>query len=320
MKDKLDLNLLRVFSEVYRLNSITLAAESLGTTQPAVSGMLKRLTLQLGEQLFLREGRGISPSNVAIQLAQEIDPHLAAIASSIVNLKQFDASHPRTFKIFAAEPMLLLLLPLIDDSSRLGNCNIELIIAPATQETLLEQLSLQQVDLAIDIGASVHNSFECTPFHQERVLICCSKKHKTIQGKISLEQFYQSTHIGIKMRRYGHHAIRELSKVPLQDRKIAANCDSIISGLALASSSQVLCITPQSISDNYADIFNLQTFPLPFDTHPIEHYMIWHKRTNQSAAHQWLRSTLMSMITDIEAVKPDEAKRKCKSALMPKPV
>ncbi len=222
MKERLDLNLLKVFIEVYRLNSITLAAEALDSTQPAVSGILKRLSAQLGEQLFTREGRGISPTNIAIQLASEIAPHLTAIDNSIANLKTFDIQHNHKFKVSVSEPMMLLLQPLINEVASLGNCHIELMIAPSTQESLLEQLSLQQIDLAIDLGRTKHPSYLNKPFHRDRLLLSCSKQHKEIKGEITIEQFYKSQHVGIKMRRDGLHAIQELAKVPIEERTVTS--------------------------------------------------------------------------------------------------
>ena len=81
--EKLDLNLLSVFLEVYRLKSITLASESLGMTQPGVSGALKRLQSQLDTDLFIREGRGIIPTNAAVQLASRVEPALEGITSAV---------------------------------------------------------------------------------------------------------------------------------------------------------------------------------------------------------------------------------------------
>jgi len=71
---KNDLNLLTVFLEVHNQRSITLAAESLDLTQPAVSSALKRFRDQLGTDLFVRDGRGIAPTHTAQFLAEELGP------------------------------------------------------------------------------------------------------------------------------------------------------------------------------------------------------------------------------------------------------
>lgn len=291
-----DLNLLPVFLEVYRLNSITLAAQVLDTTQPAVSGILKRLSVQLGQQLFVREGRGIAPTNVAVQLASDISPLLMGIDNALDNLSVFDINHARNFNVYVTEPMMLLLQPLVDANKEMGACTISFQLAPSSQEKLLEKLSRQQVDLAIDLASFSHPSYKMKLFHQDQLLVTCRQNHAEIQGKISLSQYYDAEHVRLKLRRTGGDGVNVVSKIPLKERNITADCDSIMSGLALASKSEILCLSPRSMSNQYASLFGLQTLPLPFATHPLEHYIIWHKRTENSSAHKWLREKLCTLI------------------------
>lgn len=293
---KVDLNLLNVFLEVYRLNSITLAAQVLDTTQPAVSGILKRLTEQVGKQLFVRDGRGIAPTSIAVQLANEVSPLLLGIENALNNLQEFDINHPRTFNVYVTEPMMLLLQPLVEADKEMGACKINFQLTPASQDTLLEKSSRQQVDLAIDFGELNHPAYKVKAFHNDQLIITCSNNHSILQGSMSLEQFYAAEHVRLKLRRTGFDGLTVVSKAPLKERKVMADCDSIMSGLALASRSDIVCISPRSMSKVYAPLFNLQELTLPFATNPLEHYMIWHNRTDKSTAHLWLREKLCSLI------------------------
>lgn len=293
-----DLNLIAVFIEVYRLRSITKAADSLDSNQPAVSGMLKRLSEQLGEVLFIREGRGISPTYVAVQLANEMMPAYHAIEIGLSNLKAFDIEQPRVFNVVVTEPMLLVMQPLVNAATELGGCKIHFQLAPHTAEDLFDLLSLQKVDLAIDLSGFEHPSYQSKLIHSDQLIVTCSQYHSRIAGSITQEQYYIEQHVRLKLRRVGSYAVvNSLSKAPLQEREITTECDSIMSGLALASSSEILCIAPKSISQIYGPLFNLQELALPFATNPLEHYMIWHKRTDKSAAHSWLRDKLLSLLS-----------------------
>ena len=62
----LDLNLLRLFNEVYRAGSVSRAAEHLGLTQPAVSHGLTRLRLLVKDPLFVRAPGGVKPTPKAV--------------------------------------------------------------------------------------------------------------------------------------------------------------------------------------------------------------------------------------------------------------
>ena len=66
----IDLNLLVVFQQLHKERRVATVAENLGLTQPAVSNALSRLRKMLGDELFLRTGRGMEPTPYAAQLAE----------------------------------------------------------------------------------------------------------------------------------------------------------------------------------------------------------------------------------------------------------
>jgi DNA-binding transcriptional LysR family regulator len=72
-----DLDLLGTFLEVYRSGSITAAALQLRLSQPSVSERLARLEQELGETLFVRSSRGVSPTldgdRLAARVAEPVD-------------------------------------------------------------------------------------------------------------------------------------------------------------------------------------------------------------------------------------------------------
>ena len=63
-----DLNLLTVFDAVMQEQNITRAAHNLGMSQPTVSNAVARLKVMFNDELFMRQGRGIQPTQRARQL------------------------------------------------------------------------------------------------------------------------------------------------------------------------------------------------------------------------------------------------------------
>ena len=299
LSDQVDLNLLKVFLKVYSLNSITLAAEALNSTQPAISGMLKRLTNQLDLELFVRNGRGISPTSSAIQLATELTPFLMGIDTTLNNLKVFDENQDRTFNIYVTESIMLLLQPLVEADKSMGGCSINFQLSPLVQGELLEKLSQQKVDLAIDFEKFQNLSYRTKLFYQDDIILNCRNNHPIVNGNLSLSQFYSLPQARLKLRRFGFEGIQMLSKITLEERNIKVDCDSILQGLAVASQSALLCLSPKKMSQIYSPLLHLQELKLPFETHKIDHYMIWHKRTDKNVAHQWLREKLLFLISQV---------------------
>ncbi|GLS84778.1 LysR family transcriptional regulator [Paraferrimonas haliotis] len=296
MRKDFDLNLMQVFYEVYRQRSITRAADNLNTTQPAISTALKRLKTQLNCELFLREGRGIAATPAAHQLAKEVGPALDTLHSAVENLNEFDPQQRRDFLVYCNEPMLMLLQPLVEKSTQLGNCKIKFEITPHQQDKLLDALTMQKADLAIDYGQVDRASFEVQPYYQDSVHIAIASNHPSIGENFSLEQYFQQHHIGIKARRNQQYAINLFTSTPLQHRKVMVECDSLVAGLVLAASSELVTFIPKSLVENYASKLGLTVLPCPFDTNPVVHKLIWHKRNQHSEANRWLRDTLIELI------------------------
>jgi DNA-binding transcriptional LysR family regulator len=81
------LDLLHTFLAVYRAGTMTRAAETLGLSQPTVTGQLRTLESRIGQPLFVRGARGVTPTAAADDLARRLDgpmDALAAVASGLV--------------------------------------------------------------------------------------------------------------------------------------------------------------------------------------------------------------------------------------------
>ncbi|MGF1718817.1 LysR family transcriptional regulator [Vibrio kyushuensis] len=86
----LDLRLLMLLKVLVKTKSTSLAAEELGVTQPTVSKGLDKLKAVFGEHLFIRQSRGIEPSEMAIRLAEATDAFLTPISNVLRDYEQFE--------------------------------------------------------------------------------------------------------------------------------------------------------------------------------------------------------------------------------------
>jgi DNA-binding transcriptional LysR family regulator len=294
-----DLNLISVFLEVFRLQSITLAAESLDLTQPAVSSALKRFREQVGADLFVRDGRGIAPTHTAQYLAAELEPMITSIHKTLANLREFDPDTPHAFRVFVTEPMLYLLQPHFERNNTIGNCRIDFELSPRSMEELLRALSLQRVDMALDISADGHRSYRSELVHTDELVLVCSASHPRVGDTIDFPQFYEEEHVALVLRRSGKRAVDLYARERVDSRNIVFECESFMSMFAMVSQGQMLCCAPRSLASRYEDLFGLKQLDLPFETRPIEHFLIAHSRLDNSPAHQWLKDILQRTLREI---------------------
>ena len=86
----IDLNLLRLFDAVFRLGSVSRAAEALDLSQPAASQGLTRLRLLLADQLFVRAPGGVRPTPRAERLALAVQSAMALLQAALNEGQSFD--------------------------------------------------------------------------------------------------------------------------------------------------------------------------------------------------------------------------------------
>lgn len=91
---KFDLNLLVIFECIYQHLSISKAAAMLFITPSAVSQSLQRLRQQLNDPLFVRVGKGMTPTTACVNLHYHCNkisnswkkPSISIIAPNCVNV------------------------------------------------------------------------------------------------------------------------------------------------------------------------------------------------------------------------------------------
>ncbi len=296
MQPNVDLNLLNIFIEVYRLQSFTLAAESLNMTQPGVSGAIKRLREQIGTELFIREGRGITPTATAVKLAKDIEVGLTLINNALKNIDSFDAQSSHQFTVIADEPAMHLFQSRVANDPSMGNCSIKFIPSPATDDELFNLLNFQKADLAIDVSTTDNTAFASKVFYQEQMMLACRKDHPLFKEQITPEDYYDAEHVILRFKRSRSSVADLLTTENLKPRKESCEVDSIFSMMALLSKNDCLGLLTKNIAEEQADNFGLKLIPFPFESSPMRHQMIWHKRNQQSLPHQWLRNKLNELL------------------------
>ncbi|MFM5398750.1 LysR family transcriptional regulator [Aeromonas veronii] len=90
-----DIRLLRLFIAIYEEKNLTLAAEKCHITQPSISAALKQLEELLGNDLFLRDKKGVQPLNSA----HELYPHAKRLVNDSATISTLFMSKATTPKI-----------------------------------------------------------------------------------------------------------------------------------------------------------------------------------------------------------------------------
>lgn len=169
---------LRSFLTVARLGSVKEAARSLAVSQPAVSGAVRVLRRELGDELYLRAGGTI-----------ELTPggrRLASAASEILGLADHAARAVReaaddttTLRVAATPDVAEFAADLLLEAfgHRHPHIKASLLVAPGTQFVRL--ITDRTVDIALGprAGGASDPDIACEPFLRYRLLVVAAPGH-----------------------------------------------------------------------------------------------------------------------------------------------
>ncbi len=300
-------NLLAVFSAVMEQGSLSKAAVQLGTNQSTISTSLSRLKKEVGQELFVRKGRGVVPTSYAQMLHQQVKAPIEQLNGVFSSMVDFDpqSSH-RKFSLSSPEHLQWMLL---NHFGSLPNPNLQLAVHDQDDddESIYEDLLTNKYDAMIDIVVPDHPSIESVPLLESDFVVVCREGHPRIQGKITQEQFLQEKHAVLERRRRKARSLEHYTSLDLSQREIVFRGRSLFSSMLLVSQSDYVTALPTSLALQFQTQLKLQLFKPPFEYQPISHYLIWLKRQTSDPAHRWFREQVLGSshkLSDITNDKP----------------
>lgn len=292
-------NLLAVFAQVMEHGSLSKAAEHLNTNQSTISTMLGRLKDDVGQELFIRKGRGVIPTTYSMSLYQQIQDPVNQLNNVFTSFGHFNpASSQRKFVMTAPEHLQWVLLRRFSQNENKG-ISLEVFDQLDSDEGLYEALLGQKFDLMIDILPLEQPNIENLKLFDSEFVVICSENHPRIQGSISEQQYMQESHAILERTRNHLYSLSHYTDLDLSKRKVAYHGRSMFSNLLLVSQSEYISVVPLSLALQFKEQLKLQVFQPPFEYKKVTNYLIWLKKLNQDPAHMWLREELVTLSNKI---------------------
>lgn len=295
-----DLNLLTVFDAVMQEQNITRAAYNLGMSQPAVSNAVARLKVMFNDELFMRQGRGIAPTQRARQLFGPVRQALQLIRNELPSSTFSPESSTRLFKLAICSPCDMRFAPRILSSVYEQAPNVQLHLDAEFDRQLAERLRYQEVDFVIDYARFEDPGFSSTEIFQDELVVVASKSHPRIQSSVTPEQLKSERHAKLS-RAQGQ---RGFSEQAYRDLDVNAHYEgsSLSNVLYVVGQSDLVTIAPRWMVENAANKAQLQVLEFPFDNGKIHGYLSWHESSEKDKGHIWLRDSLMLICGEVVAI------------------
>jgi DNA-binding transcriptional LysR family regulator len=184
-----------VLEALLRERSVTDAARRLGIGQPAASNALARLRRLLGDELFVRDGRGMVPTAKALALERPILAALEMLRAAIEPSPVFEAATAaRQFRICAGDYAAMVLLPPLVGRLRRTAPGIDLRVRFVEKDLISDLLDEGGLDLAIGVFPTAPKRFLTKPLLLERFVCVARADHPALRKRLTLERYSALPH------------------------------------------------------------------------------------------------------------------------------
>ena len=298
--ENLDLNLLKVFVEVYKTGSVSKAAERLYMSQSACSHSLTRLRQRLNDELFVRHNNKMLPTLKANDLFESLDPALNLINQGIAKVQPFDAKVGlHEFVISATDYTMWCLLPKLTAYLDKHFPNIRLKINQTTEKIPYQDLLNNEVDFALGFdhkeeqlaGIASH-----TWLTDSYCTVCDAEYSKFNQlDCLDLESFLSHRHFLIapwnEFRGVVDHTLAKQN----QERKHALILPSVLAAPHVLKGTSLLLTLPKRYAAFLTTLLPLKMFKPPINVPDYQLKLYWHSTRNKDEKTCWFIKTIESL-------------------------
>nr|WP_086941175.1 LysR family transcriptional regulator [Thaumasiovibrio occultus] len=286
-----DLNLLIGLKVLVEEQSVSRAAVRLHLSQSAMSRVLSRLRVLIGDPLFTREGQQLQPTQTALDIVAQLDAPLEAIRVALTP-RDFEPSEcEQTFKVATTDYALQTILPFALPRIYQEAPNISLDFVPLQHNHLHQQLSSEGCDMAICRPAYAVDGLNRTSLGPVSVFCMLSAQHPLANSNLTMEDYLTYPHAMIAISDGVKRLIDDALEGYPPPRQVL-RAYHLEAALAIVEHIPLIITVPADLAYLVAERHDLVIKPLPFAFKPFDYSLLWHPRCEHAPAQQWLRNLI----------------------------
>ena len=309
--DKIELSLIRAFHTVITERSVSRAALRLHTSQPAMSGQLRRLRGLIGDPLLVRSGNAMAPTAVALQLlpaaAQVLQGAQALFGGHAPAQAFVPAQAALTLRIAASDYLDPLFLPELVARVRVAAPDLLLELLPLTRDfDYRGHLARGEVDLVIGNWLAPPAELHLGRLVSDEIVCLVGLGHPALRNPRlwNAERYLASEHIApAPLYAGGPGVVDEHLRAQGLQRRIMVRCPHFGLAPAMVARSSLVLTTGRQFCSRYIGGLPVRIVRCPVDFPPLTYYQLWHELTHASPAVRWLREQVREVARELAGSK-----------------
>ncbi|MBC8058910.1 MAG: LysR family transcriptional regulator, partial [Rhizobiales bacterium] len=192
---QLDLNLLALFDSIWRTRNLTASGAQLGLSQPAVSRGLARLRETYGDELFVRQQRGVGPTQCAERLAEPVAAALAIVRGTLAKPSFSPDTDARRFRIALSDIGERYFLPRLA-AWLAGNApGVTIETSSPSRDELMAGLAAAEIDMAVGFVPGLGKQVQAHRLFREKFVYIARRGHPVVKGRLEVAQLSTLPHL-----------------------------------------------------------------------------------------------------------------------------
>lgn len=292
----IDLNLLRALDALLDEQNVSKAAERLGVTQPAVSGMLTRLRDSFDDPLFVRSQRGVQPTLRALALAIPVRRILGEVEGLLAPQTFDPATADFTLSIAATDYALQAVVVPFVARLRQSAPGIRVAARPIDQDRIAQQFDRGDVDLALMTPDAAPDHLHARRLFDESYVCALRADHPDAAASpMPLDRFCALDHALMSFAGNAFWGVTDDALAPLgRSRRVALSIHSFLALADLLRITDMVAVVPRRLA---AGAHGLALTEPPVAIPGFTKIAVWHGRTHHDEGHRWARAQLIASCT-----------------------
>ncbi len=306
---RIDLNLLVALQALIEEQNVTRAAARLFITQPAMSKTLQRLREVFGDPLFTRSAHGLIPTPKTEALRVPLSEALDCLTRIVAPGEFVPAEAQGMIAIASTETVSSMCIPPLLYKFYQESPGIKLMTLNIRDDHL-DLLKVGERDFSIYVKETEDPDFVHTPLAPMDP-VCFMRRGHPLSGKKSLKEddLFNTPIVNLYLPHFTQQMFKELDKYladkGLHRRSILVT-SQLLTALEIVGRSDVVVIASRLIANidhvrNGYVYMELPRMPNLMMSQENMIYLIQHKRTRNSALHNWVREKMVQVFDEYRA-------------------
>lgn len=298
--ESIDVHLLRVLHALLTECSVSNAARRLNQSQPAVSTALRRLRDITGDQLLVRSGNGMTPTERGQSLLEPAKIALAQIEAIGLQQVHFDpAKSKRVFNIATPDYLNAIVIGNIVAHLRQHAPNSQVVMHSfGPDHDYAKALESGELDIVIGNWPQPPEHLRLTPLFEDDVVCLMRKQHYLAGRPLTQDAYLNAEHLVPTPYAVGQRGVidMQLARERLK-RNVVVSVPYFHLVPYVLQQADLIFSAPRIFAEHCCSTLGELCYAeSPLEFPKMRFYLLWHERAHQSDECRWFRDQIADVI------------------------